>query len=75
MADRKADRHKVAAIPYHPATAGDRAWLVRHAEKAGRTITDVLRQAVAEYRARNDQDPKDVPPCPPSRPPATPAKP
>jgi hypothetical protein len=54
VADRKADRHKVPAVPYYPATAGDRAWLVRHAEKAGRTITDVLRQAVAEYRARDE---------------------
>ena len=55
MADRKADRHKVKAIPYHPADADERTWLVRHAEKAGRTITDVLRQAVREYRTRDEE--------------------
>lgn len=55
VADRSADRHKVQAIPYRPASEDERAWLVRHAEKAARTVTDVLRQAVAEYRAREKE--------------------
>jgi hypothetical protein len=55
VADQKADRHKMDAIPYRPATADDLAWLRRHAAAAGQAVVDVLRQAVAEYRARHDQ--------------------
>lgn len=50
-----ADRHKQRAIPYRPASEDERAWLLRHAEKAGRDVVDVLRQAVREYRARNEE--------------------
>lgn len=55
MADRGTDRHKVQAIPYRPESDEERAWLLRHAAAARRTITDVLRQAVADYRERHEE--------------------
>jgi hypothetical protein len=56
VADRGTDRHKVQAIPYRPESDEERAWLLRHAAAARRTITDVLRQAVAEYRSTREKE-------------------
>jgi hypothetical protein len=49
------DRHKRYPIPFRPA-GGDESWLRDHAKHTGQAVNAILRQALAEYRQRQEAD-------------------
>ena len=47
------DRHKRQPIPFRPSER-DEPWLRDHARRTGQAVNAILRRALAEYRARQE---------------------
>jgi hypothetical protein len=54
MTGRKTDRHKNLMFPFRPGE-DQLAWLRQHAADTARPMNAILRQALAEYRARAER--------------------
>lgn len=49
-------KHKHPPIPFRP-PEGDRAWLLEHAERTGRPVNAILRDALTSYRQWWEEQP------------------
>jgi predicted NAD-dependent protein-ADP-ribosyltransferase YbiA (DUF1768 family) len=54
------NQHKVRAFTFRPETEDDREWLLAHAEKSGRPVNAVLREALSDLREKIEKENKLV---------------
>jgi hypothetical protein len=57
MPDQRGDRHKNPPFYVRP-EASDREWFLARAERTGRRLHAILREALSDYRAKHDPDSK-----------------